>query len=100
MPPVNVILEGDPCPNCGGDLRELAQPTDKMRAAADPRNPEPIPIPPQYDSASGDFVEEHGPLHRCRDCGYQARFRGELVDKERARRRAQSPAASSQARVD
>jgi hypothetical protein len=67
---------GDPCPGCGGTLRKAPQPTDAERAKAANRE-DPIFLPPHYDTAPKEFVEEHGELWRCPDCGYPARFKPE-----------------------
>lgn len=66
---------GDPCPGCSGTLRKLPQPTDAMRKHADSKSLDYIPIPPHYDTAPLEVVEEHGELWKCPDCGYPHRFK-------------------------
>jgi ribosomal protein S27AE len=69
-----VLKQGEPCPACGGGLRKAQQPTDAERAHAGNRE-DPRPLPPHYDTAPREVVDEHGQLWRCGDCGYSARFK-------------------------
>jgi hypothetical protein len=64
---------GDPCPACGGAVEKAPQPSADERARA-ANHDDPIPLPPHYDTAPKDVVEELGELHRCVRCGYPARF--------------------------
>lgn len=68
------LKQGDPCPGCGGTLRHAQQPTDVERAKAANRE-DPVPLPPHYDTAPKDVVDELGELWRCGTCGYPARFK-------------------------
>lgn len=64
---------GDPCPRCEGSIRPVRVPTAAQYAKAyDKENP--TSLPEGCDTASPDFRAEHGDLHRCVLCGYQARF--------------------------
>lgn len=72
MPEVK-LKRGDPCPSCGGDLKDARVPTEEQRAAATRRD-DPIFLPVGYDTASADFRAEHGALARCPTCGYQTRL--------------------------
>lgn len=65
---------GDPCPGCGGELRKAQQPTAVERAAAANKD-DPRPLPPHYDTAPLETVDEHGELWKCPTCGYPARFK-------------------------
>jgi hypothetical protein len=70
------LTPGDPCPGCGGTLRKAVQPTPEERARAIHKE-EPQPLPPHYDTAPLDVVQELGELWRCPECGYPARFKPE-----------------------
>jgi hypothetical protein len=64
---------GDPCPNCGNELKPVAVPTPEQSAlAADRENP--IPLPDGMDTATPAQRKELGALHRCVRCSYKARF--------------------------
>lgn len=65
---------GDPCPNCGSELRELPEPTPEQRAAAANRD-NPAVLPRYVDRASAEQRAELGPLARCMTCGYETRFK-------------------------
>jgi len=67
---------GDPCPACGGTLKKAPQATAEERARAAHRE-EPQPLPPHYDTATLDQIEELGELWRCLQCGYPARWKPE-----------------------
>jgi hypothetical protein len=73
MPAPIVLKPGDPCPACGGSLRQCPRPTDAQRAKAANKE-DPIPLPPHYDTAPKEVVDELGPLWKCPDCGYPHRF--------------------------
>jgi len=66
---------GDPCPACGGEVRKRPQPTAAQRkAAANTQDANKwVPLPPHYDTAPLEVVEELGELHTCVDCGYPHR---------------------------
>ena len=64
---------GDPCPQCGSELKAALVPSDAQRKAAADRD-NPSPVPPHYDTAAKDFVAEHGALYRCVGCKYESRF--------------------------
>lgn len=64
---------GEPCPQCDGAFKAARQPSDEQRAAAASRD-NPVPFPPDYDTAAPEFVKEHGALYRCQNCGYQTRM--------------------------
>ena len=51
------LKQGDPCPNCGGELAAVAGAPDK----------------------------DGKPLYRCRQCGYNARFKAEAAAAPAAR---------------
>lgn len=77
---------GDPCPGCGGELHHAPQPTEaERRKAADRENPQ--PLPPHYDTAPADVVEERGELYSCAKCGPQVRYKAPEADRGDARER-------------
>jgi len=63
----------DPCPGCGGQLRKCPQPTPAMRKQADSTQLTYVPIPPHYDTAPIEVVQELGELWKCPGCGYPHR---------------------------
>lgn len=67
------VKPGDPCPNCDGTFKAARQPSDAQRALAASRD-NPVPFPPDYDTAPAAFVQEHGALYKCVNCGYQTRM--------------------------
>ena len=69
---------GEPCPGCGGTLVKAPQPTDAQRALAAHRE-EPQPLPPHYDTAPKEVVEEHGELWKCPTCGYPHREKPDVA---------------------
>lgn len=70
---------GDPCPACGDELKAVRIPTDdQFRKSIDRENP--VALPAGVDTAPPDQRAELGALYRCRECGYQARFKGEPAD--------------------
>lgn len=64
-----------PCPGCGGAFRKNPQPTEAMRKKAVSTNLDYIPIPPPYDTAPLETVEEHGELWTCTECGMPHRVK-------------------------
>jgi hypothetical protein len=65
---------GDPCPGCGGELRQMRKPTDaERRHAADRDNP--LPLPRDCDTAPQEVVDDHGDLFQCATCGPQIRYK-------------------------
>src|SRR5436309_15151607 len=72
MPPKE-LKRGDPCPNCRGEFKPAYVPTDEEFARAfDKENP--VALPLGADTAPKAQRDELGELHRCTNCGYQARF--------------------------
>lgn len=61
----------DPCPGCGGSFRKCPQPTPAMRKVAENTTDANrwVPIPPHYDTAPLEVVEELGELWKCTGCG-------------------------------
>lgn len=70
---------GEPCPNCGGELKAAYQPTDEERTAAR-RREDPIPLRPGSDTGTAEQIKALGDLHTCRECGYNTRIKGEHDD--------------------
>jgi DNA-directed RNA polymerase subunit RPC12/RpoP len=76
--------KGDPCPACGGELRDVRAATDEeRRRALDKENP--INLGPGVDVAPKEQIETLGPLARCADCGYKTRYKPEAGDERRDR---------------
>jgi len=68
----------DPCPGCGGSFRKCPQPTPQMREKAKARDADVwVPIPPHYDTAPLEVVEELGELWKCTECGMPHRVKPE-----------------------
>lgn len=65
---------GDPCPNCGREMRKIPRPpADRVRASKDPMTG--VPIPQTFDTADEDTYEQHGDLYRCDPCWSQVRVK-------------------------
>lgn len=65
---------GDPCPACGGEFRAARALTpDEYAEFTDQR--EPRHFPGYVDTAAPKFVAKFGPLAKCRECGYETRFK-------------------------
>jgi hypothetical protein len=88
----NDLQAGDPCPNCGGELRPARVPTAEQSAAARDRE-NPTSLDPSFDTASPAQRKQLGALYRCASCPYNARFK----DVKPASRPAPAPAAASAA---
>ena len=69
-----ILKLGDPCPACNGTLRKAIQATPAERAKAANKE-DPIPLPPHYDTATPEQIDELGELWRCPGCGYPHRFK-------------------------
>lgn len=66
--------QGDACPQCGGQLVAVPEPTaDQRRAAADRENG--TPLPAHVDNATEQQRKELGGLYKCAQCGYRTRIR-------------------------
>ena len=76
MAPI-VLDVTEPCPGCGGAFKHCPQPTDAMRAKAVSTRLDYVPIPPHYDPAPLEVVEELGELWVCSDCGMPHRVKPE-----------------------
>jgi len=95
MPEAKPLKKGDPCPNCGGELKPAPTMTAEQHAKAyDRENPQSMPS--NYDTAHPDVRAELGDLYRCHSCGYAARFKG---DQGRGRS-ATDPARGARPRDD
>ena len=70
------LRAGEPCPNCTGDLKPAPVPTDEQLVKLQDKE-NPITLARQYDTASAAQRADLGVLHRCVECGYQARFKAE-----------------------
>jgi hypothetical protein len=71
--------QGDPCPACGGALRDVRAATDEeRRRALDRENP--INLGPNVDLAPPAQLEALGSLARCPECGYKTRYKPEPGD--------------------
>jgi DNA-directed RNA polymerase subunit RPC12/RpoP len=65
---------GDPCPNCGGEMRKVPRPSaERVRAAADPMNG--VPVPQTFDTAPDHQIDELGDLYRCNPCDSKVRVK-------------------------
>ena len=76
MPDPKVLKKGDPCPNCGGELKPAPTMTVEQHAKAYDRE-NPSSMPSHYDTAHPDVRADLGDLFRCATCGYQARFKAD-----------------------
>lgn len=65
---------GDPCPNCGREMRKISRPSpERVRAAADGLNG--VPVPQTFDTAPDHVIDELGDLYRCDPCWSQVRVK-------------------------
>jgi hypothetical protein len=86
--------KGDACPQCGGEFVEARQLTPEEHAQLTDRD-NPRHFSGFVDTAPPVFVNEHGTLAKCRECGYQTRFApqgdGDQAARDDARPRATKP---------
>jgi hypothetical protein len=75
------LKRGDPCPNCGADLRPAYVPTDKEFAKFTDRE-NPGHLPHGADTASAEQRADLGELFVCDRCGYKTRFPAEASSGE------------------
>lgn len=65
---------GDPCPNCGREMRLVPRPSpERARASLDPVNG--VPVPQTFDTAPDHVIDELGDLHRCDPCDSKVRVK-------------------------
>lgn len=68
---------GDPCPNCGGDMRHVPRPSPE-RVAASKDQYYGVPVPQTFDTAPEATIEELGDLYRCVPCWCNIRVKTTL----------------------
>ena len=76
------LKKGDPCPNCGGELKPLPAMSPEEHARAYGRESQ-EGRPEGVDTASPSQREALGELHKCA-CGYQARFADKKKSKSKS----------------
>jgi len=82
MPEPKILHKGDPCPNCGGELKAAPFPSEEQYAASRDRE-NPIILPRHFDSATIAQRRELGELARCA-CGYVTRYSPDEAPRARA----------------
>lgn len=70
MPEPKPLNMKEPCPGCGGQgTFQKAPQLSAAQRAADRRDPNYVPPPPHFDTATLEQIAELGELYRCVGCG-------------------------------